>query len=270
MLKSFGIACLVLPLISVAISDTYISEPPSPAIVKKNIADLKKEISILENIKAQKVYDHLATQKKEITDKNLLEIYYVVLSFLKIQSNDLSEDELRKKLDSLLNSLNWLYSDHVDEKFSDKVTYLGRLLKQDFFVHLNLQKMSECLDKANHLKDIVEYSNLNNDTTPEDGPDYFSPDFFLKKEIVTAQRIYSRIDQLEDISKNFSKNVENLTKEQLTSNIKEANNFINKLKSTSILIGDKRVKISRNTRKHLKNLTAASIEKLIERKNQLQ
>ena len=269
MLKKFGIACLVMPLVSAAVWDTYISKPPSPAIVKKNIEDLKKEVNILENINAQKVFDHLAAQKKEITDKNLLEIYYVVLSFLKIQSNDLPESELRKKLDSLLNSLNWLYSDHVDEKFSDKVTYLGRLLKQDFFVHLNIQKMSECLDKANHLKDIVEYSTLNNDTTPEDGPDYFNPDFFLKKEIMTAQRIYSQIIQLENISKNFSKNVENLTKEQLIANIKEANNFINKLKSISILIGDKRVKISRNTRKHLKNLTAASIEKLIERKNQL-
>lgn len=269
MLKSFGIACLVLPLVSVAISDSYISEPPSSAIVKKNIADLKKEISILENIKAQKVYDYLATQKKEVTDKNLLEIYYVVLSFLKTQSNTLSENELRKNLNSLLNSLNWLYSDHVNEKFADKITYLGRLLKHDFFIHLNHKKMSECLDMANHLKDIVEYSNLNNDTTPEDGPDYFNPDFFLKSEITAAQRIYSQIVQLEDISKSFAKNVDSLTKEQLISNIKSANNFINKLESTCILIENKRVKIPRNTRKHLKNLAAASIEKLVERKNQL-
>ena len=105
MLKSFGIACLVLPLAAIAALDTYISEPPSPAVVKKNIEDLKKGISVLENIKAQKVYDHLAAQKKEITDKNLLEIYQVALSFLKTQSNDLSGDVLRKKLDSLLNSL---------------------------------------------------------------------------------------------------------------------------------------------------------------------
>jgi len=269
MLKSFGIACLVLPLVSVAISDSYVSEPPSSAIVKKNIADLKKEISILENIKTQKVYDYLATQKKEVTDKNLLEIYYVVLSFLKTQSNALSENELRKNLNSLLNSLNWLYSDHTNEKFADKITYLGRLLKHDFFIHLNHKKMSECLDMANHLKDIVEYSNLNNDTTPEDGPDYFNPDFFLKSEITTAQRIYSQIVQLEDISKSFAKNVDSLTKEQLISNIKSANNFINKLESTCILIENKRVKIPRNTRKHLKNLAAASIEKLVERKNQL-
>ena len=270
MLKSFGIACLVLPLAAIAALDTYISEPPSPAVVKKNIEDLKKGISVLENIKAQKVYDHLAAQKKEITDKNLLEIYQVALSFLKTQSNDLSGDVLRKKLDSLLNSLNWLYSDHTNEKFSDRVTYLSRLLKNDFFIHLNHQKMSECLDMANHLKDIVEYSNLNNDTTPEDGPDYFNPDFFLKNEITIAQRIYSQIIQLEDISKGFAKNVNNLTVDQLISNIKSANNFINKLKSTSILVQDKRVKIPRNTRKHLKLLTTASIEKLVERKNQLQ
>jgi hypothetical protein len=270
MLKNLGIACLVWPLVSAAVSDTYVSEPPSFAIVRKNITDIKKEITILENVKAQKIYDRLAAQKKEINDKNLLEIYNVILSFLKIQSNTLPEEELQKKLNSLLDSLNWLYSDHTNEKFYDKVTYLGRLLKRDFFIHLNHQKMSECLDIANRLKDIVEYSSLNNEITPEDGPDYFSPDFFLKNEITIAQQIYIQIVRLEDISKSFSKNVETLTKEQLISNIKKANNFINKLKSTSILIDDKRVRISRNTRKHLKNLTAASIEKLIERKNQLQ
>ena len=46
--------------------------------------------------------------------------------------------------------------------------------------------MSECLNNALQLKDIVEYSSLGNDLTPEDGPDWFNPDFFLQKEINSA------------------------------------------------------------------------------------
>lgn len=281
MFRSFCIICLVLPTIlnanqsdpgkedlnALKQSESYISTPPSSSILKKNIEDLKRAISTLENIKAQKVYDYLAIQKKEITDKNLQEIYHSILSFLRIQPNILPEEQLRKKLNSFVSSLNWLYLDRNNEKFADNVTYLGRLLKQDFFIHLNHQKMSECLDIANRLKNVVEYSNLGNDFTPEDGSDYFSPDFFLQNEIKTAQQIYFQVIELENIAQNFSKYAETLGKEQLTWNIKNANDFSNKLKSTYITVGSKKITISRNIRKHLKNLIASSIEKLIKKRN---
>lgn len=285
MFRIFCVICLVLPVILNAKefdqstedlnsqkkskSDSYISTPPSSSVLKKGIENLKKEINTLENIKAQKVFDHLVIQKKEVTDKNLLEIYHSILSFLRIQSNMLPEEQLRKKLNSLINCLNWLYSNRTDEKFVDKVTYLGQLLKQEFFIHLNHQKMSVCLDIVHHLKDVVQYSNLGNDLTPEDGSDYFSSDFFLQNEIQTAQQIYSQVIELENIAKNFSKYTEALGKEQLTWNIKNANDFSNKLKSTYLVIGSKSIIISRNIRKHLKNLTAASIVKLIEKRNSL-
>lgn len=267
MLKSLGLACLVFPIASMAVTNTYISEPPSVAVVKKNITDLQKEINSMEFFSAQKIFDILSTQKKEITEKNLLEIYYVLLSFLKVQDDTSSKKELKKKLNSLLNNLLWLYSDKEKKKFSDSVTHLGQLLNTEFFIHLDHKKMSECLDIANHMKDIVEYSNLNNNPSPEDGPDFFSPDFFLEDEITTAQQIYSQVIELENTSKNFSKDIKTMTKEQLTQNIKNANDFVNKLKLSTISVGDKKVRISRNTQKHLKNLTAASIENLVEQKN---
>lgn len=283
MFRSFCVICLVLPMILKAyesdpntegsnslkqsVSDSYISTPPSSSRLKKGIEDLKKEISTLENIKAQKLYDHLTIQKKEITDKNLLEIYHSILSFLRIQPNILPEKHLRKKLKSFVSSLNWLYLNRINGQFTDKVTYLGRLLKQDFFIHLNHQKMSECLDIVNRLKNVIEYSNLGNDLTPEDGSDYFSSDFFLQNERKTAQQIYSQVIELENIAKNFSKYAETLGKEQLTWNIKNANDFSNKLKSTYIIVGNKKIIISRNIRKHLKNLIASSIEKLIKKRN---
>ncbi|MBO4405232.1 MAG: hypothetical protein J5821_00705 [Alphaproteobacteria bacterium] len=274
MFKNFWFACLVLPLFADATSNavisTYVSVPPSSAVVKKNIDDLKKEIESLNNAKTQKIYDHLNSKKKEITDKNLLEIYYVVISFLRVQPNVASDQELKKKVNSLLNRLNWLYSDHNNEKFSEKVANLGKLLKPEFFIHLNVQKMSECLDMAQNLKSVVEYSSLGNDLSPEDGPDYFSLDFFLKKEIETAQQIYSQVVELENVSQDFSKNCATLSKEQLIDNLKKANNFINKLKFVTINVGDNKTKISRNIRKHLQNLASSSIEKLTEQKNQFE
>ncbi|MCR4555416.1 MAG: hypothetical protein K5766_01230 [Alphaproteobacteria bacterium] len=291
MLKKLGIAGVVLLLIILVVkiffwgaktSDlpvkleptSYISNPPSSSIIEKNIADLKKEISILENIEAQKVYDYLSVQKKEITDKNLLEIYYTVLSFLRVQSNAVPAEQFRKKLDSLLDSVAWLYCDHENEKFSDRVTKLGRLLNSDVFIHLSIQKMSECLDIAHNLKSIVEYSNLGNDFSPEDGPDYFSPDFFLNKEIETAQQIYNQVLELENQSQSFSKDClmdcATLSKQQLIDNIGKANDFINGLQSATIEVGSEKVKISRNTRKHLKNLASSSIEKLVEQRNKVE
>ena len=274
MFRNFLFACFVLPLVANAnsktVSNTYIAKPPSFAVVNKNIEDLKKEIESLDSAKPQKIYDHLKAKKKGITDKNLLEIYHVVTSFLRIQPNIASDPNLKKKVNSLLACVNWIYSDHTDEKFTEKVTNLNKLLNPEFFVHLNVQKLSECVDMAQKVKDIVEYSSLANDPNPEDGPDYFSFDFFMKKEIETAQQIYSQIIELENVSRNFSKNCETFTKQQTIAKLKDANNFINKLKSTTINIGDKKVKISRNIRKHLQNLTSASIEKLTERKNQLE
>lgn len=291
MLKKLGIAGVVLLLIILVVkiffwgaktsdfpvkpeSISYISNPPSSSVIEKNIADLKKEISILENIEAQKVYDYLSVQKKEITDKNLLEIYYTVLSFLRVQPNTIPADQFRKKLDSLLDSVAWLYSDYTNGKFSDKVTKLGRLLNSDVFIHLSIQKMSECLDIAHNLKSIVEYSNLGNDFSPEDGPDYFSPDFFLSREIETAQQIYNQVVELENQSQSFSKDClmdcATLSKQQLIDNIGKANDFINGLQSATIEVGSEKVKISRNTRKHLKNLASSSIEKLVEQRNKVE
>jgi len=267
MLKNFLFACLVLPLTLNAVQNTYISEPTSLAIIRKNISDIKKEINSMENIKAQKVYDYLSEKKKEIKDKNLLEIYYVLISFLREQSNVISNSKLKKKINSLLEQLNWIYSDHVGEKFSDKVTNLGRLLKSEIFIHLSSQKMSECLDIAHNLRKVVEYSNIGNDLSPEDGPDYFSSDFFLKREIDTAEEIYSQVVELENLAKSFSQDSDKLSQQQLTDNLKRVNDFINKLKSTTINVRDKKVKISRNIRKHLKNLASSSIEKLMEQKN---
>lgn len=255
---------------SSADASTYISKPPSFAVVKKNIEDLKKEIESLDGAKANKIYDHLNVKKKGITDRNLLEIYHVVISFLRVQPNIASDPNLKKKLHSLLDRLNWIYSDHDNDKFTEKATNLSKLLNPEFFIHLNVQKMSECLDMAQNLKNVVEYSSLGNDISPEDGPDYFSLDFFLKKEIETAQQIYSQIIELENTSRNFSKNCAAFTKQQVITNLKKANDFINKLKSATINVDDKKVKISRNTRKHLQNLSSSSIEKLTERKNQLE
>ena len=270
MLKNFWFACLIFPLILNADSTTYISEPSSVAAVKKNITDLKEEINSLDIVSVQKIYDYLSEKKKEITDKNLSEIYYTALSFLRVQQNMLSKELLRKKLTSLLDSVSWLYSDYANEKFTDRVTNLGRLLNSEVFIHLSVQKMSECLDIANNLKNIVEYSNLGNDFSPEDGPDYFSPDFFMKKEIETAQQIYDQVIALENQAQDFSKNCADLSKQQLTDNLKKANDFINELQSMTINIGSEKVKISRNIRKHLKNLSSSSIEKLTEQRNRIE
>ena len=288
MLKKFCVASIILLIIILIVkafysgvkasdlpvkseSIVYASNPPSPSVIEKNIKDLRKEIGTLENLTARKVYDYLSIQKKEITDKNLLEIYYTVLSFLRVQSNTLPADEFQKKFDSMLDCVTWLYSDHTDEKFSDRVTKLGRLLNPEIFIHLSIQKMSECLDIAHNLKSIVEYSNLGNDFSPEDGPDYFSPDFFLNKEIETAQQIYNQVTELENQAQSFSKDClmdcATLSKQQLIDNIGKANDFINGLQSATIEIGGKKVKISRNTRKHLKNLASSSIEKLVEQRN---
>ena len=291
MLKKLGIAGIVLLIIILVVkvffwgaktSDlpenlepiSYISNPSSSAVIEKNITDLKKEISMLENLEAQKVYDYLSVQKKEITDKNLLEIYYTMLSFLRVQPKAIPAEQFRKKLDSLLDSVAWLYYDHENEKFSDKVTKLGRVLNSDVFIHLSIQKMSECLDIAHDLKNIVEYSNLGNDFSPEDGPDYFSPNFFLNREIEIAQRIYKQVTELENQSQSFSKeclmDCANLSKQQLIDNIGKANDFINGLQSVTIEVGNEKVKISRNTRKHLKNLASSSIEKLVEQRNKVE
>lgn len=274
MFRNFWFAFLVLPLVadaaSNAVPSTHISVPPSIAVVKKNIDDLKKEIESLDNAKTKKMYDYLNVKKKEITDKNLLEIYHIVISFLRVQTNVTSDQKLKKKLNSLLDRLNWLYSDRNKENFSDQIANLGKLMKPEFFIHLNVQKMSECLDMAQNLKNVMEYSSLGNDPNPEDGPDYFSLDFFLKKEIENAQQIYSQIIELENVSLNFSKNCSTFTKEQLIDNLKKANDFINKLKSVTINVGEDKIKISRNIRKHLQNLTSSSIEKLTEQKNQLE
>ncbi len=275
MLKNFGISCLILLLLAngdIANADTvtYISEPPGTTMIKKDVINLKKEINALNTTNAQEIYDFLSARKKDITDKNLLEIHYVLISFLREQSNVISNSKLKKKINSLLEQLNWIYSDHAGEKFSDKVTNLGRLLKSEIFIHLSSQKMSECLDIAHNLRKVIEYSNIGNDLTPEDGPDYFNSDFFLKREIDTAEEIYSQVIELENLAKSFSQNSDKFSQQQLTDNLKRANDFINKLKSTTIAVGNKKVKISRNIRKHLKNLASSSIEKLIERKNQIE
>ena len=98
MLKKFCVASIILLIIILIVkafysgvkasdlpvkseSIVYASNPPSPSVIEKNIKDLRKEIGTLENLTARKVYDYLSIQKKEITDKNLLEIYYTVLSF---------------------------------------------------------------------------------------------------------------------------------------------------------------------------------------------
>jgi len=276
MLKKICVICLVFPLISSA--NVYVSEPPSAAVVIKNVSDLKKEINSQSNINVQEIYNQLIAKRKEITDKNLLEIYYVVQSFLQVQllPNDkkaqpeFDNAKFRKKLDSLLDSISWLYSEHKDEQFSDRVTKLGRLLNPEFFIHLSIPKMSECLDIAHNLKNVVEYSSLGNDLSPEDGPDYFSTSFFLNKEIETAEQIYKQIENLEKQSENFSKNCSTLSKQQLEDIIKKANNFINGLRSAKINIGGKEVTISRNIRKHLKNLASSSIEKLVEQRNKIE
>ncbi len=282
MFRSFCIICLFFSIVEAnslnsegdnpvleTRSGTYISNPTSSMIVKNKIESLKKEISSMNNISAKKAYDYFSKQKKEITDQNLLEVYYVVISFLRVQPNSTPREKLQKKLESLLNHLSWLYSDHVNEKFSDKVTHLGSLINPDIFIHLNHKKMSECLNSALHLKDVVEYSNLGNDLTPEDGPDWFNPDFFLQKEINSAQQIYSQVTAIEKLALGFSKYCETLSKEELTANIINANHLVNKLKFVSISVGKENVRISRNTRKHLKNLIFSSIEKLIEKRNQL-
>ena len=283
MFKSFCIVSLILPVVTEAkslnsdkgspIKETkpavYISSPTSFMVVTKQIEYLKKEIGAMKNISAKKAYDYFSKQKKGITDKNLLEIYYVVISFLRVQPNVMPSEKLRLKLESLLDHLNWLYLDHTNEKFSDRVTHLGNLINPDIFIHLNHKKMSECLNSALHLKDIVKYSNLGNDFSPEDGPDWFNSDFFLQKEIDAAQQIYSQVTAMEKLALDFSKYCETLSKEQLTANIINANHLINKLRFVSISVGKKDIRISRNTRKHLRNLIFSSIKRLIEKRNQL-
>lgn len=283
MFKSFCVISLILPIIAETKSlnskeDNHVvetestvcfSNPTSSMVIKKHVEYLKKEIGAMKNISAKKAYDYFSKQKKEISDKNLLEIYYVMISFLRVQPNITPGEKLQAKLESLLNHLDWLYSDHANEKFSDKVTHLGNLINPDIFIHLNHKKMSECLNNALQLKDIVEYSSLGNDLTPEDGPDWFNPDFFLQKEINSAQQIYSQVTAMEKLALDFSKYCETLSKEQLTANIINANHLINKLKFVSISVEKRNIRISRNTRKHLKNLIFSSIEKLIQKRNQL-
>ncbi len=281
MFRSFCFICLFLPIITeakslnsegkdpVAETTVYILNPTSSMMIKKQIEYLKKEINSMRNITAKKAYDYFSKQKKEVTDKDLLEIYYVMISFLRAQPNITPREKLQTKLRSLLNNLNWIYSDHTNEKFSDQISHLGNLMNPDIFIHLNHKKMSECLNKARHLKDIVEYSNVGNGPTPEDGPNWFNPDFFLQKEINSSQQIYSQVTAMEKLALDFSKHSEALSKEQLTANIINANHLINKLKFINISVGNKAIRIPRNTRKHLKNLIFSSIEKLVKKRNQL-
>jgi len=283
MFRSFCVSCLLLSMaveakeleskennqVTETESTVYISNPTSSMVIKRQVENLKKEIDAMRNITAKKAYDYFSKQKKEVSDKNLLEIYYVMISFLRVQPNITPGEKLQTKLKSLLDHLRWIYSDRTNEKFSDQVTHLGSLINPEIFIHLNHKKMSECLNSVRRLKDVVEYSNLGNDLTPEDGPDLFSPDFFLQKEINSAQQIYSQVTAMEKLALDFSKYCENLSKEELTANIINANHFINKLKFVNISVENKSVRISRNTRKHLKNLIFSSIEKLIEKRNQL-
>ncbi len=277
MFRSFCIVCLLIPIIaesdlpkseensSIAKKETsaYISNPTSFMVIKRQVEYLKKKIDGMENITAKKAYDYFSKQKKEINDKNLLEIYYSVISFLKIQPNITPKTELQTKLKSLLDHLSWLYSDHKDDNFSNQITHFGSLINPDVFIHLNHKKMSECLNSVRHLKDIIKYSNLGNDLTPSD--------FFLQKEINSAQEIYSQVTSMERLALDFSKYCETLSKEQLTANIINANHLINQLKFVNISLGKdkKNVRISRNTRKHLQNLIFSSIKRLINQRNQL-
>lgn len=270
MLRNFLICCLIFPFVVEGEITTYVTRPVSVDLLKKGIENFKEEIANIEAMQAQKVYDQLSSKKKEITDRNLLEIYYTVISFLRVQSNNISGDDLKDKLNSLIDRLNWLYSDHENEKFTDKITNLTVLLKPEIFIHLDHKKMVECLDMAHHIKDVIEYSNIRNELGPEDGSDFFNSDFFLQKEIKVAQQISSQVTDLENIAQGFSSGVESLSKEQISTNITQANHFINNLKFTKIDVDGEKVEISRNVRKHLNNLASSSIEKLIEKKNQFE
>ena len=267
MLKNICLIAILVPFAANAQQVSYISEPTSVATVNKNTDDLKKDIKNMDNATAQKIYDYLAKNKKEITDQNLLEIYYTMMSYLRIQSNIMSHEKIIKKSLSLLDELNWLYSKPQEDKFFDKVAHLHKLLKSEVFIHLDHKKMDYCLDMVEEMQKVVELGNIGNEISPEDGSDYFSSDFFLSKEKKVAQQIYSRNMGLENIAKNFSKDCEKLSSEQVKSRVIQANDFLNKLHSLTISVDGQKLPISRNTRKHLQNLTSSSITILMKAMN---
>ncbi len=269
MLRNIFAICLILPLVSNGEVSNHETKSDSVVIQEKDIKDLKEEINNIQLTSAQEVYDRISARRKQITDRNLLEIYYVVMSYLRVQSNQMSSDDLKKKLNKLVNRLDWLYSDPTKGIFTEKMTNLSGLLKEDVFIHLDHKKMVACLDMADDIKNKIELSNIGNNISPEDGGDLFSSDYFLMDELKVAKQINQQLIDLENTVKGFSDNLENLSKDQIKTKIALANDFINGLRTKKIKVGDKLVNIARNSRKHLSNLASSAIEKLNERNNKL-
>lgn len=85
---------------------------------------------------------------------------------------------------------------------------------------------------------------------------------FLNKESENARSIYLWMVDLEKLAASFAENANKLSQNEIVERISAANEFINNLKYQAILIDDREIAISRNSRKHLQNIARSAIKVL--------
>lgn len=246
---------------------TFVRSAPAEVIALNEISTLQTYMTSRKNITPQESYDYLSARLKELEFKDqpaAREIFYTMLSFLRIQPNIMSSNDLRNQVDTLIKELNFLYKKQQKD-FLSWTSHLQKLLNPKIFIHLDHKQMANCLDIFDRLHNTVEASSsLANDPNGE-GASLFDPNLFLNKESENAREIYLWIVGLEKLAASFAENCNNLSQNELAERVSAANEFINNLKDQAILINDQEIPISRNARKHLQNIARSVINALTAR-----
>ena len=237
---------------------------PAETVALNEISTLLTYMDSQVNVTPQGSYDYLASRLKELEfndQPTAREIFYTMLSFLRIQPNIMSTNDLRIQVNELINEMNFLYGKRQQD-FLSWTSHLQKLLNPKIFIHLDHKQMAYCLDMFSRLHNTVEASSSFANDPNGEGASLFDPNLFLNKESENAKAIYFWILDLEKLAASFADNYDKLSKNELEERVSTANEFMNNLRHQAILIDDQEISISRNTRKHLQNIARSAVKVL--------
>ncbi len=214
---------------------------------------------------AQQMYDFVTQIRASQNDTKLLDLLDVLRSFLRRQDNTRPINELMKDVDELLNAwvlLVQLQASQNDMSFYNKMTAVSTLMNPKIFIHLNKQLMEFLTKFAEKMEIATNISSITDDSSPEDGT-VLTPVFF-EEYLKFAKNVLNALNNLENQLKEFSNNIKGVSKEELTNKIQQLSDLLNHLKQMEITAGDKKILLSKNMVRYLRNIGGGVMSQLQE------
>ena len=213
---------------------------------------------------AQQMYDFLTRIKAFQNDPKLLDLLNILCSFLRRQDNSHPINELMKDIDELLNA--WVLLVQLQSSnsmsFYNKMTIVSTLMNPKIFIHLNKQLMEFLTKFAGKMETATDISSITDDSSPEDGTVLTS--VFFEEYLKFAKNVLNALNNLENQLKEFNNNIKGASKEELTNKIQQLSDLLNHLKQMEITASDKKILLSKNMVRHLRNIGGGVMSQLQE------